>query len=311
MDPPLSTWIASTPDLVTIEYHTSFPYVGDPFYQANIPEQENRVLYYPITFVPSIRMDGPHAPAQTNPTAYENLYQQRRAIASRVDLELGGTYDPGPRTGQVKATVIAQQSLPGAWRLRIAITESDIHYNAPNGINIHDHVFRRFVPDTTGTAMTFGGPFPDTVTVSLPFTVSAAWAEMNVSLIAFLQEQGSREIEQGAALAVPDLPVVAVGGGETPAAPALDRLEPLSPNPFAHGGRIRFELARGGQALLTVHDPAGRLVRVMVDAALGAGHHSAAWDGLDGAGRPVGSGVYLIRLTGPSATVTRKVLLMR
>ncbi len=312
MDPPLETWIASHPDLVAIEYHTSFPYAGDPFYQANLPEQLNRVYYYPISFVPSIRLDGPHAPPQNDPSGYESLYQQRKSVPARARIEFAGAYDSGARSGQVTARVIAGESMPGDWRLRIAVTESDIQYAAPNGINLHHHVFRRFVPDTTGTAMAFAAPFPDTAAVTLPFALDAAWTAQNVDLVAFLQEQGSREIEQGAILMVPDLPVVAVGDGGSPAAPARDRLEPVRPNPFNPSVRIAFELARDGRVAVSVLDPAGRTVRVLIaGAALPAGRHAVEWDGRDASGRAVGSGVYLVRLDGPSGGGVEKAVLIR
>ena len=41
----------------------------------------------------------------------------------------------------------------------------------------------------------------------------------------------------------------------------------------------------------------GRHVRTLVDRSLGAGPHSATWDGTDRTGRTVGSGTYFYRLT--------------
>jgi hypothetical protein len=310
VDPPLKNWIFSKPDVVTIEYHTSFPYAGDPFYLANIPEQQNRVFYYLVPSVPAVRIDGPHPPAGLNPTAYENLYQQRKAIPARARLELEGEYDLVSRTGTLTVRAIADESMPGDWRLRVAITESDIHYQAPNGINVHHHVFRRFAPDTTGTLLSFPGPFPDTETAVLPFAIDPGWAHENVDLVVMLQEQGSREIEQGGAIGVLDL-VVAVDDNPAPAAPAGDRIIAVVPNPFNPRTRVPFELERAGRTVLTVHDPAGRLVRVLVDDALSAGGHAAEWDGRDAAGREVGAGIYLLRLEGPTAAASRKAVLLR
>ena len=88
MDPPLKEWIFSKPDVVAIEYHTSFPYAGDPFYLANPTEVNNRVFYNQISSTPSVRFDGPHIPA-LNPAGYEALYQQRKALGSRAVVELG------------------------------------------------------------------------------------------------------------------------------------------------------------------------------------------------------------------------------
>ncbi len=310
VDPPLKDWIFSKPDVVAIEYHTSFPYAGDPFYLANPAEVNARVFYNQISSTPSIRMDGPSIPAGNNPAAYEALYQQRKAIQSRARIELGGTYDPGTRTGELTARVIAESAIGGAQRLRIAIIENDILYAAPNGIDIHHHVFRRFVPDTTGTVLAFAAPYPDTLLVALPFAVAGDWAEENVELVAFLQEQGSRQIEQGAGLPIMDLPA---GVGEEPAPPAAsaDRLDPVRPNPFNPRAEIRFELARGGPTEVAVHDALGRRVRTLLAAERVAGAHSLFWDGRDDAGQDVGSGIYFVRLSGPTATRVERAVLLR
>ena len=308
VDPPLKTWIFSKPDVVAIEYHTSFPYAGDPFYLANAPEVDNRVFYNQIFGTPSVRFDGPHAPT-LNPAGYEALYGQRKALGSRALIELAGQYDPATREGEAVAQVIAESPLAGTWRLRVAITETDIHYEAPNGINVHHHVFRRFVPDTTGTALTFAAPYPDTVRMTLSFSVAASWAQENVVLVAFLQEQGSREVEQAGAIQVADLPV-GVGDEPAPPAPSADQLLPVQPNPFRASAEVAFELARGGKTRITVHDVSGRRVRTLTDERRPAGRQRVVWDGRDDWGHEAPAGVYLLRLTG-SGVATRKVVLLR
>jgi len=309
VDPPLKAWIFSKPDVVAIEYHTSFPYAGDPFYLANVPEQDNRVFYNQIFGVPSVRFDGPNAPA-LNPAGYEALYQQRKALGSRVRLDLAGDYDPGNRTGEVTALVIAETALPGNWRLRVALTESDIQYNAPNGINEHHHVFRRFAPDTTGTVVTFAAPYPDSVTITLPFALNVAWAAENIEAVAFLQEQGSRAIEQAGAIRVEEL-ATGIGDEPAPGVAAVDRIEPIHPNPFNPRARVTFTLAREGHARLSVHDVLGRQVRTLVDETRRAGRHVVEWDGRDDAGREVGSGVYHFQLVGAQGESSRKAVLLR
>ena len=309
VDPPLKEWIFSKPDVVSIEYHTSFPYAGDPFYLANVPEQDNRVFYNQISGTPSVRFDGPHTPP-LNVAGYEALYQQRKALGSRARVELAGEYDPATRAGVAVAQVIAESPLAGNWRLRVAITEMDIQYQAPNGINVHHHVFRRFVPDTTGTVLAFSAPYPDTARVTLPFTLAAAWAQEHVVLVALLQEQGSREVEQAGAIEVADLPV-GIGEEPAPPAPSADLLLPVRPNPFRASAEVTFELVRTGQAQITVHDVAGRLVRTLTDERRPAGRHRALWDGRDASGHEVPAGVYLFRLVGESGVVTRKAVLLR
>jgi hypothetical protein len=310
VDPPLKDWIESKSDVVAIAYHVWWPYAGDPFYLANPEPVAWRVDYCGITSVPAIRFDGPHNPTPYNPTSYEALYQARKAIPSSAAIELEGAYDPGTRSGELVARVIAESELVGDRRLRVVLTESDIFYAAPNGIDIHDDIFRRFVPDTTGTMLTFSAPYPDTVEVVLPFEVDVAWTAENVRLVAMLQEQGSTEIEQGAAVDVTGLSV-AVNDAGAPVLPAADRLHPVRPNPFNPAARVGFTLASEARALVRVFDARGRQVRVLLDATLAAGRHDLVWDGRDAAGREVASGVYIVRLDGGGDPSTVRAVLLR
>ncbi len=84
-----------------------------------------------------------------------------------------------------------------------------------------------------------------------------------------------------------------------------------APNPFNPQTDLAFEIGEPGLAHLAIHDPAGRLVRTLLDADLPAGRHVRAWDGRDDAGRRVSGGAYLVRLTvdGRAAT-SRKVVLL-
>jgi hypothetical protein len=69
------------------------------------------------------------------------------------------------------------------------------------------------------------------------------------------------------------------------------------PNPFNPSTTITFALARPDNARLDVYTIDGRHVRTLVDRGLGAGPHSASWDGKDKTGQAVGSGTYFYRLT--------------
>jgi len=73
-------------------------------------------------------------------------------------------------------------------------------------------------------------------------------------------------------------------------------LLPNVPNPFNPATRLRFELAAAGEVSLTVYDMRGRMVRAFPRSNLDRGEHSQWWDGTNQAGRPVPSGVYLVRL---------------
>jgi hypothetical protein len=88
-------------------------------------------------------------------------------------------------------------------------------------------------------------------------------------------------------------------------------LRQCQPNPMRETTRIDYEMPRSGRLSLRVYDPAGRLVRTLLDGPAEAGPGSAVWDGRDESGRPAAAGIYLCRLDADGRALTRKVLLVR
>jgi hypothetical protein len=74
------------------------------------------------------------------------------------------------------------------------------------------------------------------------------------------------------------------------------KLGPNHPNPFNPSTQLGYELATPGHVRLAIYNLQGSLVKVLVDAPLSAGGHHATWDGMDEAGKPQASGLYLSRL---------------
>ncbi len=103
-----------------------------------------------------------------------------------------------------------------------------------------------------------------------------------------------------------------------PAPPPVERagVELLgnAPNPFNPTTRISFripvELA-GDHVRLRIINVRGQTVRTLVDAILGAGEHTVTWNGSDGDGRDVATGIYLYRLEVGGTVLVRKMLLLR
>jgi hypothetical protein len=98
---------------------------------------------------------------------------------------------------------------------------------------------------------------------------------------------------------------------EAAALPARLALIPNVPNPFNPRTTIGYALPRGGQVELVIYDLQGRLVRRLLDEMRPAGAASLDWDGLDGRGNAVSSGVYIVRLRTEQGAVSRKVTMTR
>ena len=83
------------------------------------------------------------------------------------------------------------------------------------------------------------------------------------------------------------------------------------PNPFNPSTTLVYEVPSGGDVMLAIYDVRGALVRTLAYGNKPAGQHIARWDGRDGRGRAVASGVYFARLEVGRATVTHKVTLLK
>lgn len=93
--------------------------------------------------------------------------------------------------------------------------------------------------------------------------------------------------------------------------PLVLALQGNHPNPFNPSTRIDFSLARSGRVRLDVFDVRGRLVRNLVADELGAGPHTAVWNGADDSGRAQATGVYLVRLRTDDGVKAHKMALMK
>ena len=94
-----------------------------------------------------------------------------------------------------------------------------------------------------------------------------------------------------------------------PAAPALTL--DAHPSPFNPRTTLTLRGAPAGPVTVTVHDPRGRVVRVLRARADGAESVSVTWDGRDQAGRDAPAGVYTARAASGSRSSACKLTLLR
>lgn len=98
--------------------------------------------------------------------------------------------------------------------------------------------------------------------------------------------------------------------GVPPAAAAVF-LDQNVPNPFNPSTRIRFGLPAAADVSLRVYDIRGALVSTLAERRYGAGVHEIVWNGTNGRGEPLASGIYFARLAAGDAVLARKMILSR
>lgn len=89
------------------------------------------------------------------------------------------------------------------------------------------------------------------------------------------------------------------------------RLEQAVPNPASCGSRISYCLGKADHVTVTIYDVSGKKVRTLVNGAVSTGWHKTNWDGTDDRGEEVASGVYFCILRTETATVSRKLVLIK
>ena len=95
------------------------------------------------------------------------------------------------------------------------------------------------------------------------------------------------------------------------ARPTTFQLGANYPNPFNASTTIGFALPQPSAVDLTLYNLAGQQVIQLVDGPHLAGTYAVQWDGRNGAGRALASGLYLYRLQAGAQIQTRKLLLVR
>jgi hypothetical protein len=291
--------------LAVIRYHNQLPSNSDPFYIFNIPDVTVRNNYYNVGGDPFFQIDG-----TVNGGTYgfwASLINTERSVTSELEITLSGRYLHFPAEGSLYVRIHVQSD-PGLanCRLRVALTEDDIYYYAPNGITTHNQTFRDMLPSPDGQpiTLTVGQTIIDTIRFS---TVSPEVID-NLNLIAFVQSDFNKRVVQCATIKISDLLQEDVS--DNIATPRSFALSQNYPNPFNAQTRIDFS-TDGGNASLEIFNIIGAKIATVVDRNFGPGSYSVIWDGRDQTGRPISSGTYFYRLTNNGIHQTMRMTMLK
>ncbi|MBK9303993.1 MAG: hypothetical protein IPM94_08925 [bacterium] len=232
------------------------------------------------------------------PTLYDSTAAApRRAtffVRARADVP-GVVFDAPPDSG-CSADNLAPAA-PGVFTVAYTAGGNLLAWGAPAGGDVVAYrLYRGAAPGFT--------PAPENL---LGETALTAWLDRAAEPWAwsYLVAAVDRAGNEGPA-AAPDA-LTGAPGAEPPAAFAL---RGAAPNPFNPSTTFSFDVpAGGGDVRLDVLDARGRIVRTLVAERRGEGRHEAVWNGRDGAGRRLPSGVYFARLRAAGCREVIKVTL--
>ena len=188
--------------VVPIAYHASS---SDPFYTAN---SAARLSYYSISGYPTVVLDGINKVVGGEHTGtmyptYHDYYKTRITVSSPLTIALSITYDTTARTGTLTIKVNNTSSGSVTAQLQTVLTESHIHYSWQGMDSLH-YVERNMLPSSSGEAITVAAG--DSVTKTRDFTVASGWVASHCDFIVFAQNNSTKEMNQGARIAIINVP---------------------------------------------------------------------------------------------------------
>ena len=293
--------IANGHNVAVIEYHQ---YLGFESY-ANI-YSDARFNYYEMSGCPTAVFDGIILLAAGDPSysLYEDYlprYNVRNAVPSSFNMDLSGEEIGLDYAVSVTANKVAPTSSTNIV-LHLVLTESQIaeEWQGQTELNF---VERLMIPDQYGTALDFSTG--DTQTVDLGFTLDPEWASSNCELVAFIQDNDSKEILQGTKVNLTEMEALEVEKF-TNTIPEFFHLYQNYPNPFNASTTIQYELKENSAITISIFNIHGKEIDMIVNDYQQAGEHSITWNG-----QYVPSGIYFIRLSSGEIVQTRKAVLLK
>ncbi|MDP7527673.1 MAG: T9SS type A sorting domain-containing protein [Candidatus Marinimicrobia bacterium] len=299
--------VANDHDVAVIEYHVWDEYAND-FSQFRFSLYE--ALYADIVggqmACPTAVFDGQYFylggdQASSLYSTYLPFYEYYESVLSSFTIAINGENTGLDYTVSVIANKVASTSSTNIV-LHLVLTESQIaeEWQGQTELNF---VERLMIPDQYGTALDFSTG--DAQTVNLGFTLDPGWASSNCELVAFIQDNNSKEILQGTKVNLTEMEALEVEKF-TNTIPEFFHLYQNYPNPFNASTTIQYELKENSAITISIFNIHGKEIDMIVNDYQQAGEHSITWNG-----QYVPSGIYFIRLSSGEIVQTRKAVLLK
>ncbi|MGD1047645.1 MAG: LamG-like jellyroll fold domain-containing protein [Candidatus Krumholzibacteriaceae bacterium] len=98
---------------------------------------------------------------------------------------------------------------------------------------------------------------------------------------------------------------------DAPFVPKATALMQNFPNPFNPSTVLTFDLVSPAHVTIQIFDVSGRLLRTLLDERQDAGRHHVEWNGINGNGSSVPSGIYFYRMQTQGYSATKKMIIIR
>lgn len=192
-------------------------------------------------------------------------------------------------------------------------------FSKDNGVNWSEPVVMNAVIDDENYVPEFNGMIPTWFYVDPNIeTLDADWGKLNIMFYndnSYGSSVQSHGANTGGNVMFTSIKVkfsdITVGTNDNVVVNKPTMLKQNYPNPFNPTTTISYSVNSAEKANVSVYNVKGQLVKTLVDGYVNAGDHSVVWNGLDNNNSPVSSGVYFYKLSTPSTSEIKKMVLMK
>lgn len=194
-------WEDHQDEVVGISYHVWWPGANDPFYQANTAEQQWRTNYYGCNSVPWTTIDGNKYNANPSMGAIQTAINNQLAIPAPFSIDLNHSLSGNNETVSVTMDITCTDDISGNMAAFIVVIETVVDFANPPGSNGETHfvnVFKKFLPNNSGTALPGSMNVGDSQLVEEEWDLQNFYDFTNLAVVAFIQNTSTKEIYQAA-----------------------------------------------------------------------------------------------------------------
>jgi hypothetical protein len=251
-------------DFIFISYHTAFP-SSDPINSQNTADPAARALYYGVSSVPFSIMDGGSGGegefdysslvpdenelmrrALTDPIFFIDISQNQKGSDLYIEIEVESVLSLGPLD----------------LTLHVAILETNVpaELAGMEGDMIFRNVVRKLQPDAGGTILSKDWTPGIPENHNFNWTIRNVYNAENLAIVAFIQDENSREIYQigyadefgipvSSELTAPEVPGINAG---------------FHPNPVKGNLFIDFGKITNGDHILEIYNLSGKMISMEI-----------------------------------------------
>jgi len=202
VNPSFHTWQVQNPDKFTsIYYHVSWPAPGnDPMYLADKLENNARVSFYGVNYVPFSNLDGNYYNGNASGWNMTTV-NTRQAMPSPFELKVQHRVSAGNDSVYVTMLAKVTQDITAPMTAQNVVIEKHVHFATPPGTNgetdFYD-VMKKMLPGVSGTTLPTAEVVGDYTIVEGAWKFGIVYDVTQIAAVSFIQNKSSKEIYQAA-----------------------------------------------------------------------------------------------------------------